>query len=93
MIKIVAQSVVKDEYLSEYIVLAHELVEKSRAEKGCIEYGLWQSIDNPCQVCMIEAWADADAIARHNATEHFTRIVPRLGSMRVSSNVVKYAEL
>lgn len=81
MIKITAKLVVKEEKISEFQEMAKELVEKSRAEEGNISYSLNQSIQDPKVHCFIEIWKDQAAIDSHNASEHFTRILPALGAM------------
>lgn len=81
MIKITAKLIVKEEKISEFQEMAKELVEKSRAEEGNVSYSLNQSIQNPKVHCFIEIWKDQEAIDSHNASEHFTRILPALGAM------------
>ena len=45
MIKIVAKNTVKKENKADFINTAKELIEKSRAEDGCISYTLNESLD------------------------------------------------
>ena len=81
MIKIVAVMKVKAEYLDTFKTLAKELVEKSLAEEGNISYSLNELIGDPATLAFIEVWKDQAAIDTHNATEHFTSILPRLGEL------------
>lgn len=81
MIKIVAKIVVKEDKIPEFQETARELVERSQAEEGNISYTLNQSIQNKCQHAFIEIWKDDEAIEKHNASEHFTVILPKLGEM------------
>ena len=89
MIKIVARCIVRPECIQQYQALARELVEKSQAEAGNISYTLNQSTGDPRVHCFLEIWKDQAAIDFHNATEHFTRIVPQLRPMRESSDPVE----
>ena len=89
MIKIVARSTVRPECIEEYQSLARELVERSQAEEGNISYTLNQSTRDPRVHCFLEIWKDQQAIDLHNASEHFTRIVPQLRPMRESSDPVE----
>ncbi len=89
MIKIVARSIVRPECIQQYQALARELVEKSQAEAGNVSYTLNQSTKDPRVHCFLEIWKDQAAIDFHNATEHFTRIVPQLRPMRESSDPVE----
>lgn len=79
MIKIVAKMNVKPECVDAFKAAAKELVEKSRAEEGNVAYGLHEQIGDPTKLAFIEIWRDQAAIDFHNATEHFTRILPALG--------------
>ena len=81
MIKIFAKMLVKEECIDKFIELAKELVEKSRAEEGNVFYSINQSVENNCIFAFIECWKDQAAIDFHNATPHFTGIVPQLGSL------------
>ena len=81
MIKIVAKIVVQEDKIEQFQRLAAELVEKSQAEEGNVSYSLNQSIQDKCQHAFIEIWKDNDAIEKHNASEHFTTILPKLGDM------------
>ncbi|NSB12756.1 putative quinol monooxygenase [Clostridium beijerinckii] len=94
MIKIVAKSVIKNEQIEKYLKLAKELVDKSRKEEGCISYGLFQDINDSSIFTFIEEWKDEEAINLHNNSEHFTRIVPLLGELRVGNGEVNlYKEI
>ncbi|NMF04922.1 putative quinol monooxygenase [Clostridium beijerinckii] len=94
MIKIVAKSVIKTEQIEKYLTLAKELVDKSRKEEGCISYGLFQDINDSSILTFIEEWQDEKAINLHNNSEHFTRIVPLLGELRVGNGEVNlYKEI
>ncbi|NOW06259.1 putative quinol monooxygenase [Clostridium beijerinckii] len=94
MIKIVAKSVIKTEQVENYLTLAKELIDKSRKEEGCISYGLFQDINDISIFTFIEEWKDEKAINLHNNSEHFTRIVPLLGELRVGNGEVNlYKEI
>ena len=79
MIKIVAKMLVKADKVEAFKATAKELVEKSRAEAGNVFYSLNVSTSNPQLLAFIECWKDQEAIDLHNATEHFTSILPKLG--------------
>lgn len=81
MIKIVARQIIKKECLEKYHALAAELVAASNKEAGCISYSSNQGIADERVHCFLEVWKDQDAIDAHNATEHFTRIIPQFAEM------------
>lgn len=81
MIKIVAKMVIQEDKVDEFVKTAEELVAKSSAEEGNIFYTLNRSIDKANEFCFIECWRDKEATAIHEASEHFTRILPQTAAM------------
>ena len=81
MIKLVARRRIRPECVEAFQRLAAELVEKSRAEAGNLSYTLNRSLDDPMLFCFLESWRDQAAIDFHNASEHFTRIVPQFAAL------------
>lgn len=90
MIKIIAKQVIKKECLDKYHALADELVQASRKEEGCIAYSSNQSVEDERVHCFLETWRDQAAIDAHNATEHFTRIVPQLAGLFDGPETVEF---
>ena len=94
MIKIIARRVVRAEQIAAYQALARELVEKSQAEPGNMTYTLNQSVSDPRVHTMMEVWKDQAAIDAHNASEHFTRLVPQMGALVEQADPVElYTEV
>ena len=81
MIKIIAKILVKEEAIEKFQKEAQELIEKSRAEEGNVTYTLNQNISNPSEHVFMEIWKDEEAIKKHNASEHFTGIFPKLAAL------------
>ena len=93
MIKIVAKNTVKKENKADFINMAKELIEKSRAEEGCIFYTLNESLDGK-YLTFIEEWKDEKAIEIHNNSEHFKSIVPKLSQFKEGDmDVILYKEI
>ena len=93
MIKIVARTIVKEGKEEEYKQIAEELVRCSAAEEGNITYTLNQDITDPRSFAMIEIWKDKEAIELHNASEHFTTIVPKLNELAQEKGINLYQEV
>jgi quinol monooxygenase YgiN len=58
-----------------------ELVTATRAEPGCTRYDLHVDATDPRRFVFVEEWADDDALAAHNGTEHLRALLtdlPRL---------------
>ncbi|SFH56260.1 Quinol monooxygenase YgiN [Tindallia magadiensis] len=86
MITIVAKSIVKEGKLETFKALAQEMVEKSRKEKGCITYQLYQDIHNDHVMTFIEEWEDMESVEAHQKTEHFEKNVPKMKALRHPSS-------
>ena len=78
MIHILAQFSVKEDKVSEFIELCKELVKESRQEEGCVAYNLEQNREKDNHFVFVEQWKSERDIEIHNASKHFTKIVPML---------------
>ena len=88
MIKVVAKSFAKPDKLDKILKLSAEMVEKTVKEEGCIKYELFQDIKAPEVLVIVEEWESEEALSRHMASEHFTRIVPQLNELREKASEV-----
>ena len=79
MIKVVAKNKINVEKLETVLSMYEELVNSTRKEEGCIAYELYQDVEDPSVLTMIEEWEDKASLDRHMKTEHFMRIVPMVG--------------
>ena len=77
-IRVVAKSYVKPEKIQEFIGLFKKLVEESVKEEGCIDYGLYQELDNPGILTTLEEWRDKSDLDKHLKSNHFREIFPLL---------------
>jgi len=93
MIHIVAKNSVKREQVETFKVLAKELILKSKEEEGCIAYDLYEDMNNPTVLNFIEIWSDEEAIERHNKSEHFKKIVPKLAKLVENKEVRLYKKV
>src|SRR5437868_14465728 len=59
----------------DVLAILRELAAASRNERGCREYRLHQSRDNPREFLLYEVYDDEPAFEAHVATEHFQRLV------------------
>ncbi|MEN1758913.1 putative quinol monooxygenase [Anoxynatronum sibiricum] len=89
MITIVAKSTVKKGQEEAFIAMTKDLIEASQQEVGCLSYGLYRDLNDPQVFTFIEEWQDQAAIDRHNASEHFVRIVPQLAAFREGPSEVR----
>lgn len=51
------------------------MVEPTRAEPGCLDYDLYQCVDDPSVMFFYENWTDQESLAKHMNTPNFYRYV------------------
>ncbi len=90
MVKVVAQSTLVGDKVTEAISLYEELVAETRKEAGCIKYELYQDEKDPAILTMIEEWEDREALDRHMKTLHFLKIVPMVDKFKVDGQLHIY---
>ncbi|MNK55179.1 putative monooxygenase [compost metagenome] len=82
MLKVIAQDFIKVEHLDKVRPLYKELVEKTKQEKDCISYDLFEDQNDPGHFIFIETWPNRKALDAHCASEHFQRLVPMIDSFQ-----------
>ncbi|MBW9171893.1 antibiotic biosynthesis monooxygenase [Clostridium estertheticum] len=81
MITIVAKNSIKQGKTEEFNNLAEKLINESRKEKGNVSYTLYQDANDNNIFTFIEEWENEDIIKSHNASIHFTSIVPKFADL------------
>ena len=71
MITIIAMFETKPECAEGFKELAAPCIEASRKEEGNVSYGFYKGKEDACKYFFVEVWKDEEAIAVHNASEHF----------------------
>lgn len=61
----------------EFMEEIQPLIRASREESGNVSYNLYQDTEKESVYTMVEVWQDAEAVASHNTSEHFTSFVSK----------------
>lgn len=93
MIKVIAKNVFQEDALQKVVALYKELIAESRKEKGCLSYELYQDIENPRIMTMLETWENKASLDAHMASAHFQKIVPQIGRYRLEKDAHIYTKL
>ncbi|WP_304341310.1 putative quinol monooxygenase [Metaclostridioides mangenotii] len=93
MIKVIQRSVIKENHLSDALMLYQLLVKETLKEKGCLSYELFQELDNSNNLTLIEDWEDIKALQRHTQTPHFITLVEKLALYEKELPVLIYKKL
>ena len=78
-VRVVAREKIQSGKKDAVLEIFREMAELTRKEKGCAEYALYESLDDPDVVAMIELWDSEDDLDAHMASEHFKRLIPKAG--------------
>ncbi len=82
MIYVVAKQFVDPGKLDEFLALARELVEKTnKLDAGCISYAMYQDMNDPSVITVLETWESQEALDQHGKAPHFTELIPKLGAL------------
>lgn len=93
MIKVIAPSIIKENSLSDALQLYKLLVKETIKEQGCISYELFQALDDPNSLTLIEEWEDEEALLFHTKTPHFIELVGKLADYEQELPVHIYKKL
>jgi quinol monooxygenase YgiN len=63
---------------------AKAMIEATRAEDGCIEYGYAIDLLNPCRMRIYETWRDQDAVDAHTASAHMATFNAAVGGAKLT---------
>ena len=75
MLIVVAQYVVSEGHDSTVARLLRKNAQASRAEPGCLEFSVYQEIDDPRAFLLYERYTSEDAFQAHRRTPHFEDII------------------
>ncbi len=77
----------KEGMLEQIKKLYAQLVEEVRKEEGCIFYGLFEDVDNPMALAMLEEWDSPGSLEKHKTAPHMKRLGPLLKACKESSQL------
>lgn len=79
MFLIIAKHGVRVDKINDFINSIEPLIkETNQNHEGCIRYELFQDLDNPCSLTMIEVWENQIALDKHKETNTFKDTLPVL---------------
>jgi quinol monooxygenase YgiN len=75
MLTVVARYVVSEGHDSTVARLLRKNAEASRAEPGCLEFSVYQEINDPRAFLLYERYTSEDTFQAHRRTLHFQNII------------------
>ncbi|ENU30374.1 hypothetical protein F991_01769 [Acinetobacter sp. CIP-A165] len=82
-LKLIAEDFIQPDKIEIVLPLYRELVEKTKAEAGCLAYDLYHDIKQKGHFVFIEEWVDRAALDQHIQSEHFQRLVADIDQYQV----------
>lgn len=81
MIKVVAKQFIKKGMLEEFLPVARLLVEETnKKDAGCIRYEMYQDLNDPLIVTVIEEWESQEVLDSHMKASHFVDNIPKINA-------------
>ena len=80
-VRVVAHVTSQPDKVEEVKTILQGLVGKTRTEKGCISYQLFQNKLDPGDFVFIEEWASDDALNTHLGTPHLQEAFSKVVSL------------
>ncbi|MFB7090329.1 putative quinol monooxygenase [Streptomyces sp. NPDC056296] len=71
-VMIIAESNAAEGKADQVRSLIESVVERTRAEDGCLRYELLRDLDDDSHIILIEEWRDQASLDAHLASEHLT---------------------
>ena len=75
---------------AKVLELLAELTEASQKENGNLRYQYYLHPTDPAQIVICERWENAAVLAAHEATKHFTTLLPQIGDLASSVDIDKF---
>ena len=75
---------------AKVLELLAELTAASQKENGNLRYQYYLHPTDPAQIVICERWENAAVLAAHEATKHFTTLLPQIGDLASSVDNDKF---
>ena len=75
---------------AKVLELLAELTAASQKENGNLRDQYYLHPPDPAQIVICERWENAAVLAAHEATKHFTTLLPQIGDLASSVDIDKF---
>ena len=75
---------------AKVLELLAELTAASQKENGNLRYQYYLHPTDPAQIVICERWENAAVLAAHEATKHFTTLLPQIGDLASAVDIDKF---
>ena len=85
---IIARLFIKNESIESFKKRSDEIIQKTRKEKGCLFYSLFQDVSSPGEFLFYEEYVNQDAMDIHSKSEYLKNFRTSISDMQSKENVV-----
>ena len=86
--KVIARLFIKNESIESFKKQAAVIIQKTRKEKGCLFYSLFQDVSSPGEFLFYEEYARQDALDIHSNSEYLKTFRTIVSNMQSKEKVV-----
>ena len=83
-----AQVFIRADKVDDFLTATKDIIEKSRAEEGCISYSLYQDPVDKTKFLFFEEWKNQEAVDFHFAAEHFKKFNEMLSNFASKDGII-----
>jgi quinol monooxygenase YgiN len=91
MLIVLAKLVSKDGKKDKVVDIAKSLIDTTRAEKGCIDYNLYDPIDSENNLLFVEQWEGKEFLDSHLKQDHFKKFETDIEDLVESLDISIYS--
>ncbi|WP_225744879.1 putative quinol monooxygenase [Marinilactibacillus sp. Marseille-P9653] len=88
-----AQFFIKEDKREVFIEDTKALIAETRKEEGCLEYHLYESLEERNLFIMVEVWADDAAIEIHNQSPLLQKLFGNVADFSAKAPVLRVSDL
>jgi quinol monooxygenase YgiN len=86
--KVIARLFIKNESIESFKKQAAVIIQKTRKEKGCLFYSLFQDVSSPGEFLFYEEYAGQEALDIHSNSEYLKTFRTIVSNMQSKEKVV-----
>ena len=86
--KVIARLFIKNELIESFKKQAAVIIQKTRKEKGCLFYSLFQDVSSPGEFLFYEEYASQEALDIHSNSEYLKTFRTIVSNMQSKEKVV-----
>ena len=90
-VRLIVEFQSKPEHVQDFVELFKTtFIPRSRLDKGCLLYHMWQNPEEPTQFCMVESWESQADVEAHLAQDWMKELLPKAIGMTTGGPKFRY---